>query len=69
MKYLKLLIEIKHTLDWFKIFKVECEYLQLGLRLESPSNAQNSETGCNNWLTCGQRPLNDPEIDGGSIEH
>jgi hypothetical protein len=41
-------------------------YLQLDLRLGSPSIAQNSETGCNNWLTCGQRPLNDPEIDGGS---
>jgi hypothetical protein len=49
-----------HILDWFKIFKAECEYLQLDIRLGSPS-----ETRCNNWLTCDQRPLNDPEIYGG----
>ena len=55
-----------HIVDWFKLFKLEYEYLQLDLRLGSPSIAQNSETGYNNWLTCGQRSLNDPEIDGGS---
>ena len=58
-----------HVLDWFKILKEEFECLPLDLRLGSPSTAQNSETGCNNWLTCGQRPLNNPEIDGGSTAH
>jgi len=38
-------------------------------KIREPINCSNSETGCNNWLTCDQRPLNDPEIDGGSTTH